>query len=525
MNRKRWAPLAAVAAVAGAAVALALQAGVSRMPDGGRVAGPPMIRFASESTSADAGSSPDAGSSAAAYPSAGAAFGPYRLTGALPDGPKEAGVRDLPAGAASVTQVHELATALGESIAPKRVGGTWKAGDLVVTDGPGNPWTWGAICGPDTPVTSEAGVANGLESPVCAGGIVSTDGTVRTDGTVSGGSGGSGPSVTDASSPSVTGSMSSGGSNTTPLPIPPKEVQLTDSQALAATATIRGALGLSDAPARVEGLRVVIEPRAGGLPTNGMATLLQLSGNARLVSATGWLSTGRDGDVYPLRSARKAFDDIPVFAIGAPCDASGCPQGPAVTGARLGLSRVTLDKGAAALVPAWLFTVQDSPVPLVALAVADRYLSGPGPANDEPGTPSAEPGAEPGARPGVTEPGSDGSITPPPTEAGKPAAPGDRQAFGFDAAYAGTDPKVLVIRYGDSGSCPSLAVRHNVVQRPDRVVVTLTRTPMVPDQACSSDYGARLVRISLSAPLHGGEVFDGSRQEPVPISTGSPPFG
>jgi len=109
--------------------------------------------------------------------------------------------------------------------------------------------------------------------------------------------------------------------------------------------------------------------------------------------------------------------------------------------------------------------------------------------------------------------------------AGEPQVPPLREAFGFDAAYADPDPMVLVVRYGDSSSCPSLAVRHDVVQVPDRVVVTLTRTPMSIDQACTSDYGAKLIRISLIAPLGSRAVIDGSRTKTVPISTGTPPFG
>lgn len=106
-----------------------------------------------------------------------------------------------------------------------------------------------------------------------------------------------------------------------------------------------------------------------------------------------------------------------------------------------------------------------------------------------------------------------------------PSSPGVREAFGFDAAYADPDPLVLVVRYGDSSSCPSLAVRQNVVQQPGRVVVTLTRAPIPADRACTSDYGAKLVRLTLTAPLGSRAVIDGSRSQPVPISTGTPPFG
>lgn len=44
-------------------------------------------------------------------------------------------------------------------------------------------------------------------------------------------------------------------------------------------------------------------------------------------------------------------------------------------------------------------------------------------------------------------------------------------------------------------------------------------------QACTVDYRAVLVRVASQAPLAGREVMDGSRKEPVPVSTGSPPFG
>src|SRR5450631_1345824 len=106
-----------------------------------------------------------------------------------------------------------------------------------------------------------------------------------------------------------------------------------------------------------------------------------------------------------------------------------------------------------------------------------------------------------------------------------PSSPQGRQAFAFDAAYADPDPMVLVVRYGDSSSCPSTAVRHALAQAPDKIVVTLTREPMPADRPCTSDYGARLVRIPLTAPLGSRAVIDGSRQTPVPVSTGLPPFG
>jgi hypothetical protein len=119
---------------------------------------------------------------------------------------------------------------------------------------------------------------------------------------------------------------------------------------------------------------------------------------------------------------------------------------------------------------------------------------------------------------GVSRRSNDGGASGPPSLGG-------REAFAFDAAYVDADPKVLVVQYGDSGSCPSEAVRHDVVEQPGRVVVTLTRTPMPTDRACTADYQIKLVRIALTVPLGSREVVDGSRSVPVPLTTNSPPFG
>lgn len=530
MNRNRWIPAAAVAAVVAVVTAVA---GVSLLTREGPAAGPPVLRLA-----AAQGVSPAYDSLAS---SVAGARGSFRLVGTLPNGPSQAHVWNLPPVVATSAQVRALASALGETAVPKRVDGVWKAGDLVVTDKPGNPWTWGSVCAPDTPVSSDGSTTGNLSAPVCGGstgasgtvssGTVAPGGVTGSSGTGSSGTASRGtitpvPPVTvspatvgPCPSPLGTQPIACGEPIPLPRPLPPEKVLVTEAQALAATAGIRAALGLGSAPTRVEGLTVVVDPVVGGLPTNGMATQFQLSSQAKLVSATGWVASGRQGALYPLRTARKAFDSMPVLALGAPCTAAGCPEGPAITGARLGLSRTDLVDGAAALAPAWLFSVKGSPVPLVAIAVADRYLGGPDPIQPPSRT---KPG---GTDPGATEPDPGNPVTPPPPNNGKGTVPTSREPFAFDGAYADADPKVLVVRYGDSGTCPSQAVRHDVVEEPGRVVVTLTRAPMPTDQACTSDYQVKLVRITLTAPLGSREVVDGSRKTPVPISTGTPPFG
>ena len=106
-----------------------------------------------------------------------------------------------------------------------------------------------------------------------------------------------------------------------------------------------------------------------------------------------------------------------------------------------------------------------------------------------------------------------------------PPSPGAREAFAFDAVYGDPDAKVLIVRYGDSSSCPSEAVRHAVVLNPGQVIVTLTREAMPAGRACTADYGARLVHISLITRLGTRTVIDGSRGVPVSFSAGTPPFG
>jgi len=470
MNRNLWAPVGAVAAILTVVAAASLLA-IDRRP-----VAPPVLRIIG------AGS---ADSAAAAAPG----IGRYQLVGTLPDGPAEAAARNLPATAAPVGKVRALAAALGETAAPIRTENAWTAGDLRVTDEPGNPWTWGQVCDPETAVSSDSTVMSG-----CA--FVAVQPV---------------PPTLPGDRPGID----------LPAPLPAPEVVLDLSQALTSTEVIRRALELEAGRARVEGPYLVLEPLAGGLPTSGMQTRLRLSTEGRLLSAMGVLSSGVDGDRYPLRTARQALDDLPVLALGAPCDALGCPErpdGPVITGARLGLSRVALEKQDAALVPAWLFDVEGSPVPLVTLAVADRFVAEPDPTVMDPGSKPGNP--EPGRpEPGRPEPGR------PEPNPGPSTGSDGREVFGFDGAYADADPRVLVVRYGDSGSCPSQAVQHSVVENADRVVVILSRTPAAADQACTADYQAKLVSVALQEPLAGREVIDGSRKEPVPVSTGSPPFG
>jgi hypothetical protein len=176
-----------------------------------------------------------------------------------------------------------------------------------------------------------------------------------------------------------------------------------------------------------------------------------------------------------------------------------CPQ-PApvkVTGAELGLQLTALADEEAALLPAWLFSVEGWPQPLPQLAIEPRFLQLP----DEkplPPAPSmvAVPPAEP---PQQTEP------------------TGPRSPFGFDTAYPADEPNVLIVQYGDSSSCPHTNVEPLVKESADSIVVTLEGDTMSGKQVCTDDYRQQLVTLKLQAPLGDRKVIDGSRGQPVAV--------
>jgi hypothetical protein len=251
------------------------------------------------------------------------------------------------------------------------------------------------------------------------------------------------------------------------------------------------ALGLADASVHVEPYgAVTADPVVDGLPTFGYATRLEFDAGGRLVGGNGFLGRPERGASYPLVSAAAALATLtsPQPQLGAPtCE--GCPVPPpaVVTGAVLGLAWTPLVDEGAALLPAWLFTVTDWPMPLVQVAVQPRYLESPAP-----------------------EPTSLPASVPPPV-------PGARAPLGFDAAYPSDNPKEVVVQYGDSGSCPHAHVTAAVKESADSVVVILEADAQPSEQACTADYRQMLVTVPLQQALGSRQVIDASRGEPVPV--------
>jgi hypothetical protein len=286
-------------------------------------------------------------------------------------------------------------------------------------------------------------------------------------------------------------------------PVPPSPGPAADVDAARRAAkAVLDKLGLADAEVSANGageqVFVSADPRIDGLRTWGYATQLQIDAEMTIVGGNGYLGMPTTGASYPLVSAKSAFDDLP--ELPRPmylCPANArCPQPmPAkVTGAELGLQLTALADDDAALLPAWLFTVDSWPMPLAQPAIEPRFLQLPEPVKVDPG---------------LVDPGQ---VDAPPAQ---PSA--SRASFGFDAAFPTDDPNAVIVQYGDSGSCPHANVTHLVKESNDSVVVFLEADAFPPDQACTDDYRQMLVTVQLDAPLGSRTVIDGSRDEPVTV--------
>jgi hypothetical protein len=351
--------------------------------------------------------------------------GDYQLVGTLPAGtPADTPVHPMSA-AVTATTVGRLADALGAGT-PVRDGDTWRAKGLQV--GADGSWWW-SLCA-DATVSSD-----GLQAP-CA--TVATSGGSAGSGVATGapGSAGGGTAAGTAtpdttaplppdSPPAVATAKPVPGTTTAPRPVPvtPSPVPTADADTVLSTAgPVFDAVGLDVGDARVDGSSAVVDPVVGGLPTYGVGTRVDVAADGTVTSASGWLTTTRRGDSYPLLSAKAAFDALPPMPRMMLCpigpDGKGClpPEPVRITGARLGLALRSLADGHPVLVPSWLFQVKGSTEPVVGVAVEPRYLDdgsnpSPGPTtSDRPVPPVGSGTAAP------PEPGTGGATEPAPTE-------------------------------------------------------------------------------------------------------------
>ncbi|MEV4543967.1 hypothetical protein [Micromonospora echinaurantiaca] len=148
--------------------------------------------------------------------------------------------------------------------------------------------------------------------------------------------------------------------------------------ALTLTRPILRAAGLDPALARFERGQVVAEPRIDGHPTWGWETKIQLDERG-VGYAAGWLGPAQGDAERPLLDARQALARLQQEAAATPSSGQLCPiaygavtppciprnPSPNVTGARFVYALDWANDGHhPRLVPAWLFTRQDTDEPI-----------------------------------------------------------------------------------------------------------------------------------------------------------------
>jgi hypothetical protein len=199
-------------------------------------------------------------------------FGGYVLAGPLPDQPTHAPIWQWTPGQASKDDVEHLASALGLAGTPQRHSYGWdltgSTGDLRVSDQAGHPWSFNrapaSTCPDITPVD--------IDDP----------------------------------NGSVTGCAMSVPDSATPAAGPD------DAATRAAAVSLLAALGVTgDEEVNVgsPSSELTVAPRVDGMQTQGIETTVDVDASG-IAGATGTLDAPSAGDVYPLRTAKAAFDQL-----------------------------------------------------------------------------------------------------------------------------------------------------------------------------------------------------------------------
>lgn len=393
----------------------------------------------------------------------------FVLTGTLPDGPASARVATLSVD--TRIDAAALAAVLGLTGKPQAIPGghqwTGAVGTLMVYDTPAGAASgeaWGMVPG------AWSFFRGAVDLPVAASDAPTAEPTTVDPGTV------------DPSSPAApVGSTA----------------QVDD---------VLRTVGLHPAAAVRTGdsgwTSVSVDPDVDGARTTGLATQLSTSGGV-LVSAQGFLTRVTPGADYPIISAAAAFKELqsrpipqpmmlcPQIAPDAPAKDSsdssgqstpvpsdpsggsepggvvgpgplGCgrPAAPAnITGAQLGLVLDGSDTGPL-LVPAWLFSVEGSDVPLPMIAVEPAYLAvsdGPGGIGGIGGTVGGGTSTGGGSSTGGSSGSAGGTAVapPPPSASGDPSTPNGRFT---SVARSSDDRSIDVTFFGGVETCYSYTV-------------------------------------------------------------------
>lgn len=302
---------------------------------------------------------------------------------------------------ADLDRIAALAEALGLGAEVVETASGWEVVDgdrrLDVARQPGLPWSYsatgGSVSGEGRSGSSGSGAVSGGSTPT----EPAPDEAVTSDAETP-----SKPGTVDPSRPDETiiCEMPPCPPGTACVQVcpPPRPEDLPsgeEAEEIAGRILSAGGLDLDQADVRVEdqvsAWLVSADPVVGGLPTVGMASMVSVAGGGDVVFASGWLADPQRGDAYPLvgssEALRRLQESQPVALDGGREPAVGCegcfPTEPVVvtvTGVRLGLQLApAIGAGDAWLVPAYLFEIDGGGpgTEVVALAVADEYLTAP----------------------------------------------------------------------------------------------------------------------------------------------------
>jgi hypothetical protein len=371
---RRLAPLVAAAVVVVVIGALIGGVYVLRSPSGPTGPTTPPVLHLSEVAGAALGSPTASAAGAAVRSSAGTTSlkgSGFSLVGTLPKGPATAAIRRVTAEPVTTTMVSALERALAMTGRPVHVAGGWYlvagTSELSVSELAGGKWVYtDQRC-----ITAAAvGPQFGADCSQAA------------------------PPPPVATAPD-THSVPRGNGNVNPPGTPvPTPAPLADSIARAIAAPVFAAVGVNVAAVQVQTgggqASLISSPTVAGLSVVGLDSLVSIGTNRKIVNASGWLAASTPGPMYPLNSARAAYDTLisepaPMMAPDLACRVAagtqGCLAAPerVVTGGTLGLTQAYSSGGAMLLVPAWLFHLRGQKDPIAVVAVASAYLGQPAP--------------------------------------------------------------------------------------------------------------------------------------------------
>jgi hypothetical protein len=360
--------------------------------------------------------------------------GRYLLRGTLPEPPADdVQAYRLPWREATRDHAMTVARALGMSGQPTRTDSGWTlvadGRTLYVSDGPGVPWSVyaGDACGgtepalPAPPARVEIDPAEPQPGKPQAG---QPEPGQPVPVEPCGGAGGavSAPGVAVAVCPDDVVTPRAGGKpgkqpqsqrlHCDEVPLPHRPPQPSKDEAMSVARDVLAALGTGrDAVLTITdgwvGRTVVATPRVDGLGVQGWETFITVDAHRQVVGGNGWLTEPVRAERFPVISAQQAFDALPEMPQILVCEQvkgdDGCAPAPdiVITGASLGLLQVpsTEPRGAAYLLPAWIFTPLGGGQGIPVVAVPERFWPEP--------APQPKPLEPPGGVP-VPEPGSGG---------------------------------------------------------------------------------------------------------------------